>query len=60
MNAVDLRLKILVLKIAPKKKLLGAKFDSNLSFENHVTSFLLKGKSEITRSCKNITLNGLK
>ena len=48
------------IKNSTEKKLLGAKFDSNLSFENHVTSFLLKVKSEITRSCKNITLNGLK
>ena len=58
MKAVLLGLKILLLKKAPKKN--WVKFDSNLSFENHVTSLSEKGKPEITRSCKNITLHGLK
>ena len=57
MKAVLLGLKILLLKKAPKKN--WVKFDSNLSFENHVTSLSEKGKAEITRSCKNITLHGL-
>ena len=52
------------IKISNEGKLLGVKFDSNLSFENHVT-FLCKKEllheiKEITRSCKNITLHALK
>ena len=47
------------IKTSTEEKLLEVKFDSNLSFENHVTS-LWKGKPEITHSCKNITLHGLK
>ena len=39
-----------------EEKLLGAKFDSNLSFENHVTSHCKKTIHHITHSCKNITL----
>ena len=43
------------------KKLLGEKIDTNLSFENHVMAKKKKkGKPEITRSCKKITLHGLK
>ena len=42
------------------EKPLGVKFDSNLSFENHVSSLCkTKGKPKITRSCKNTTLHGL-
>ena len=48
------------IKNSTEEKLLGVKFDSNLSFENHVTPSLQKGKPEITRSCKNIILHGLK
>ena len=32
----------------------------DFSIKNSTEKKLLKGKSEITRSCKNITLNGLK
>ena len=39
MKALQLRLKILVLKIAPKKNILGVTFDSKLSFENHLKIF---------------------
>ena len=42
------------IKNSTKEKLLGVNFDSNVSFESHVTS------PEVTRSCKNITLHGLK
>ena len=46
MKAVQLRLKILVLKIASKKTARG-KFDSNLSFENHVTSLCKKESHKV-------------
>ena len=46
MKAVQLRLKILVLKIASKKNV-GVKFDSNLSFENHITYFCKKASQKL-------------
>ena len=46
MKAVQLRLNILVLKKAPGK-LLEVKFDSYLSFENHVTSLCKKASQKL-------------
>ena len=60
MKSVQLRLKILVLQIAPNKKLLGVKFYSNLSFENHVTSLCKKtsqGIHPLTRISHYMDLN---
>ena len=45
MKAVQLRLKILVLKRAPT--LLGVKFDPKLSFENYVTSLCKKASQKL-------------
>ena len=46
MKAVQLRLNILVLKKA-LGKLLEVKFDSYLSFENHVTSLCKKASQKL-------------
>ena len=47
-------------KNSTREKLLGVNFESNLFFKSHVTSHCKKSNSEITSSCKNITLLGLK
>ena len=54
MKAVELRLKIAAknstnfnIKKSTKEKLLGVKFDSNLSFENHVTSLFKKASQKL-------------
>ena len=46
MKAVQLRLEILILKLASKKNL-GVKFDSDLSFENHITYFCKKASQKL-------------
>ena len=48
------------IKNSTREKLLGVNFESNLFFKSHVTSHCKKSNSEITSSCKNITLLGLK
>ena len=49
-----------IIRKSTEENLLAVKFDSNLSFENHVTSLCKKGKPEITRCERNITLHRLK
>ena len=47
MKAIKPRLQNLVLKNSTDKKLLGVKFDSNLSFENHVTCLSKKAREKL-------------
>ena len=49
------------IKKSTEEKMFGVKFDSNLSFENHVTSLSKKASQKLyVGSCNNITLHGLK
>ena len=45
------------IKISTEEKLLGVKFDSNLSFESVMSPLFIKRQ---VRNYKNITLHGLK